>query len=66
MKILVTTFFAVFVLNVSFGQSPTDNLNIGLIEMRCARILDQKTPESTHDSQQTKKAIHTRVQGPSH
>ncbi|MEY4570233.1 MAG: hypothetical protein RLZZ398_1672 [Verrucomicrobiota bacterium] len=36
------------------------------IALRCARILDQKTPESTHDSQQTKKAIHPRVQGPSH
>ena len=34
--------------------------------LRCAKILDQKTPESTHDSQQTKKAIHPRVQGPSH
>jgi TPR repeat protein len=34
--------------------------------VRCARILDQKTPESTHDSQQTKKAIHPRVQGPGH
>ena len=34
--------------------------------MRCARFLDQKTPESTHDSQQTKKAIHSRVQGPGH
>ena len=34
--------------------------------VRCARILDQKTPESTHDSKQTKKAIHPRVQGPGH
>jgi hypothetical protein len=25
--------------------------------VRCARFLDKKTPESTHDSQQTKKAI---------
>jgi hypothetical protein len=50
MKILVTTFFAVFVLNVSFGQSPTDDLNIGLIEMRdgggrALRELDNLPPD---------------------
>ena len=38
----------------------------GPATMRCAKFLDQKTPEFTHDSQQTKKAIHPRVQGPSH
>ena len=34
--------------------------------VRCARFLDRKAPESAHESQQTTKTIYTRVQGPSH
>jgi cell division protein FtsA len=47
--------------HVIHGDGDRLQRSIQMVRLRCARFLDQKTTESSHDSQQTKKAIHPRV-----